>query len=638
MLRKRNVRKQDQNEDEPPESKLNSKFAELGTDDINGLYFAVEKSLGELETQLEAARQTTERRVDGIDDFHATDLLPASCTVDQVSHMFTAAEVNEALHREDTEFMTRSSLVRRASSFRGKDGTAPMGTRRSASGTLIQEPREREDGRSKSVLGIYGSHGSPFKWNLSNYLQSVASTREKRIVAVSAWLLALIGLIISLVFVTKDFLASREQLSSTIGYEKTDAVQLPTLHLCTIGTELPPFSHLPNGPYQGQPLVWVDFIRATSSNVSFVYPETKSLPQVRVESFTAAGGRCIALNQMDPAHFESENTNPPSCFHCFTIERDSMFRLEEEKATSSKAPSHKFITRLSQNALVSRCRKTSFGLPFYLIEFFRDVFTHHSMDLKLLEILDYSGYDPQNEAHKYILWPKYRRGFQNKTRDSRMVDQADMFCNVYMFSGYFYPSTSVGVRYRFNSENFTWERSGAGPYYPKDFSSISGKQAALSSLTHSAIIGDEVLEERALYPGQNIFVMTNCSEDGTIELLGVVPAAKIAVLQLERNLILGQNESFQSQTVLEDVRSGDVRAQADVYVIEVSMLSFLTKVVGKQLSVSWSAFIADFFGLTSLFLDVSVYTLIISPLVMRARKRNLRIRKRQRHEKESNAS
>ncbi|KAI0564736.1 hypothetical protein FGB62_24g223 [Gracilaria domingensis] len=571
------------------QSRLNAIFKELATDDVDGFFFAIENSVEELDTHVEAARQAAERGTDDTDDFYATDLLPASCAVDEEGHMFTAAEVTKALHKEDTTFMRRSSLVRRPSSTRTKNGAQKF----PSAASRLSEPYLREGGRSKSFPGIYESRGSPFKWSLSNYLQSVASTREKRIIAVSAWLMALTGLIISLVFVTKDFLGSREELARTIAFEKTDAVELPTLHFCTTGTQLPPFSDLPNGPYQGQPLIWLDIIRGGSLNASIVYPDTRSLPQVRVESFTAAGSRCIALNQMDPAQFESENTRSPSCFHCLTLERDKMFRLEGREGTNARAFSNKLVVRLSQNALVSRCRKSSFGLPLFLTEYFRKVFVHHYMDLKLRGILDYGGYDPQNEAHSYILWPGYRWGHENITRDMRMVDQADMLCNVYMFSGYFYPSTSTGIRYRFNGEKYEWERTGAGPYYPKEFGSIAD-QPGLAAQSKSAQIGEEVLEDRALYPGQDLFVMTNFSENGVNELLGVVPAEKMAFLQLERNLILGKNESFRSHTILEDVRSGDVKTQADVYVVEVSMLSFLTRVVGKQLSVSWSAFIADF--------------------------------------------
>lgn len=605
------------------QSRLQAAIQELSNDDANGFFFAIDDSIQGIDTQLEAVQTLMVRSDDDADEFQATDHLPASCAVDQESYMFTEAQVSQALHRDDTGSRAQSVANSHGSSIRSK---RRFGSRKSTHGEQMNQ-----DGKTKTtwVMGMFGSRATPIKWSLSNYLQSVASTREKRIVAVSAWLMALVGLIISLAFVTKDFLASRKELASTIRYDKTSEIELPTLHFCTTGTQLPPFAELPNGEYQGQPLVWLDFIKGTSSNVSYVYPETKTLPEVRVESFTLAGDSCIAVEQMDPVQFEKENTQAPACFHCFIVDRSSLFKLTEAAESNVRSVSNKFLVRLSQHALVSRCRKTQFGLPLDVLDFFRSAISHHAVKLKVMGIIDYGDYNPQREEDGYILWPSYRRGYKNKSRDTTMQDMADMFCNVYMFSGYFYPSTSSGIKYRFNSENYTWERTGTGPYYPQDYNLLVGRNRAFGSLSHDEVIGNEVLEERALYPGQHLFVMTNYSADGINDVLAVVPTDTIASVRLERNLALGKNESFQSDTVLEDVLGGDIRTMADVYVIDVSMQSFLTKVTGEQQSVSWSAFIADFFGLTSLFLDVSVYTVIVSPLIVQARKRRLKARKGQ---------
>ncbi|PXF49898.1 hypothetical protein BWQ96_00058 [Gracilariopsis chorda] len=604
-------------------SRLQAAIQDLSNDDANGFFFAIDDSIQEIDTQLEAVQTLLVRSEDDADEFQATDNLPASCAVDLESHMFTAAEVSQALHRDDTGSRLQPVASSQGSSSRSK---RRFGSVRSQQHEQLN-PGER--GKTRLSRGMFGSRSTPIKWSLSNYLQSVASTREKRLVAVSAWLMSLAGLIISLAFVTKDFLASKEELASTIRYEKTTEIQLPTLHFCTTGTQLPPFAELPNGEYQGQPLVWLDFIKGTSSNVSYIYPETKDLPQVRVESYTSAGDACTALKQMDPAQFEKENTQAPACFHCFTVDRSSLFQFKEATGSNAGSVSNKFLVRVSQHALVSRCRKTQFGLPFDVLDFFRSTIAHHAPNLKVAGIVDYGDYNPTDEEHRYILWPSYRRGFKNKSTDTMMLDMADMFCNVYMFSGYFYPSTSPGIKYRFNSEDYTWVRTGAGPYYPQDYNLLVGRNRAFGSQSHVEVIGNEVLEERAVYPGQHLFVMTNYSADGVNDVLAVVPTDTIASLRLERNLALGKNESFQSDTVLEDVLGGDIRTMADVYVIDVSMQRFLTKVTGEQQSVSWSAFIADFFGLTSLFLDVSVYTVIVSPLIVQARKRKLKARKRQ---------
>lgn len=619
--------------DRRSETRLHKIFAQISSSESVEILVALSETLQELDSR----NRLLDFEFEEDDGFEAAQEAPAPFSSTDGRNLFTTAEVNNALKREESDEIEQervedADVVRKGLRYRNQKWK--------------EKKRKKKENEAK-VMGIFGTSGKPTRWSLSHYLQSVASTREKRVVAVSAWLVALIGLIISLVFVTKDFLDSRKELASTVRYVENGEMGLPSLWLCTIDTHIPFFSNLPTREYKGQPLFWIDFFRGTSSRLNVTYPDTHKMPQSGVISVNARGQHCTGEEQLDPTNFLRENYVKPTCFHCITISRTPALIIHEpehdhgneehEKKSgvngrhSKKDPvsssleefenprSHAYL-RLAQHSALSSCRRSRLGLAGIAFIFFRSEIKKHHKELSEKGILDFGGMDPTQNINDQYLWPRYRRGYRNGTLDFLMYDVVDMFCNVYLFSGVFYPATDNDVKYKFNSSYYRWERSGEGVYYPDVYESFYKEDKDIMPQEFSALIGGEERDGLSYYSGFGIHVMTNESRIGGAETFAVLEPNDLANLRLSRNLIYGK-ESFSKEVFRTKLKRSDVKAVNYVYYLELGFSTFLTKVVSDQLTVSWPAFIADFFGITSLFLDVSVYTLIVSPMVMRARKK-----------------
>lgn len=488
---------------------------------------------------------------------------------------------------------------------------------------------EMEGGEVERV-GIFGTASTPVsKCGLSGYLRSVASTREKRVAAVSAWLIALTGLIVALVFVTKDFLDSRNQLASTAHYIDEDKIRLPSLWFCTLGTEMNPFGNFPTDKYKGQPLIWIDSIYGVNSSGRMLFPDTHRAPQFDVISVNILGDPCDGPREMNPTIFSDENSRESSCFYCLSISRDPPIELavhddedeNEREGDEDDTRVGRVGFRLSKHSFVTSCRTNAMGISRDMIKFFRGEIKKHHVELAERSILDFGRFDPSQSASDGYLWPNYRWGYSNVTIDWAVLDVVDMFCNVYLFSGFFYPSTAKNVRYRFNDHLLLWERSGTGPYSPANFSRIQNKKGAASPLTSSSPnLGGEIYEHMSVLASDSLHILTNESQIGRAETLTTLEPNHMASIRLRRSMIRGK-ESFQGTVLRATLDVGDTRVLNYVYYVDISFGSSLTQVVSDQMTVSWPAFIADFFGLTSLFLDISVYTLIVSPLIVTAKKR-----------------
>lgn len=491
---------------------------------------------------------------------------------------------------------------------------------------LRENTKEQEENKGQNAVtngirgagqegqGLFGTDSATHGWALDKFLNASGTSKHaKKIMALIAWSLAFLGLIVSLVFLTRDFISSRNETASTVKYEMSDTLDLPKLWFCTAETALPAFNEMPS-QYRGEPLFWVDFVKGTNAHLNVTFPDTRGLSQFGMVTIGAKGQPCNASKAMDPILFYEENGTKPPCFHCLSMIRNPALRIDRNRPGQSALKhfsSHAAI-RLSHQSFISRCRTVQHGINKPLYRFFREQMKEHSSNLEQRGILNFGQYDAKNISHEHLLWPTFRAGFNNASEDFKMADVLDMFCNVYLFSGYFYPSTAPDVRFSFNGPSLRWTRSGKGPYYPASFSEYHTKTKGIL-LNPSMVIGKEKYESVSSLSGANLYIMTNASRVGNAETMAVLSPAEIASISFSRNDINGK-EVFQTEVLRSFLEYRDKRAASYVYFVDFRFKSFFTRLITKQQAMSWTAFLADFFGLTSLFLDISVYTLIVAPI------------------------
>lgn len=610
-----NRKQEEGNDRQNDETKLCKTINQATQNDPHGVLYVIYETIQEI-TAAAQVDDDIHPESENEDGFQSAPSTPGGCTFAETGPLLTNEEVSNAIQRN------KSSLSK---PIEIKSVNAEEPEQRLLLSRKKKKERKKQE-KEQPMQGIFGTPIKHSKWSLNRYFQSVASTREKRIIAVSAWILALIGLIVSLVFVTKDFLDSRKELSSTVRFEESPTLDLPPLFFCSADSEIPPFMDFPSQPYLGKPLMWLEYVRGLNVNVT--YPETMNLKQLSVGSYDVMGRRCNASEFMDPQLYLKENTERPSCFYCLALSRYPPLTIQRERDTAEGISFSRMTSvRLSQNSFISHCRMSQFGLTFAMLKFFKEELRTHHKTLADRGVLDFGSLDPEDRGNDGLLWPAYRLGLRNTSVDFVVYDIVDMFCNVYLFSGLFYPSRAEDIRFKFDDKIFRWERSGSGPYYPEDFFDYYTTSEDIGLFSGTSLLGKEKYENKSIYDSSTILVRTNESRIGGVETLAVVRPSEVTSVELSRNMIR-EKESFVSDVIRTDLFPGDVRTVNNVYLLDIGFKSFLTRVVSDQQSVSWSAFAADFFGLTSLFMDVSVYTLIVSPLVVRGRQRALAARRR----------
>lgn len=482
--------------------------------------------------------------------------------------------------------------------------------------------------------GLFGNENSTQGWILNRYFRNETNNRnQKKTIAWIAWAVSFFGLLLTLTILTRDFLASTHETASTVQYESSPILDVPKIWFCTSDTQQPHFFKVPDG-YHGQPLFWIDSLRGSRDNLDIVYPDTFQMPQIGFNMIGMKGNYCNASRVMDSEIFFDENYFRPPCFHCISIERTPALSIEQQEDSDDDSltdfSSH-LAFRLSYQSFLSQCRGAQNGMRQDTIKFFRDEMKQHSGGLEARGILKFGGLDAQDGANDGLLFPLYRAGGWNSSVDLFIFDVLDMFCNVYMFSGYFYPSKISDIRYEFDPFRFRWRRIGNGPYFPKaysDFYSPFGQNLE-DRKSNERRLGFEEYENRSVNVADALYIITNESQIGDAQTLAVLRPKQYASISFERSEVDGK-EVYGTQIVETSFERGDIRSINFVYFVDLRFSDFFIRRVTQQQAMSWTAFLADIFGLTSLFLDISVYTLIISPISGRKAPGQQKSRKRRR--------
>lgn len=472
-----------------------------------------------------------------------------------------------------------------------------------------------EEYEESETDGLFGTEKAAPAWPLDRFFNNETSTaHQKKIVALVAWFLSFTGLVAALFFLTRDFVTSSRKSTSTIQLISSKHLELPKLWFCSADTQLPMFVDLPK-IYKGQPLFWIDFLKGTRDGLNISFPDTRSLPQVDYTTIGTTGINCNASKLMNAEVFYRENYEKPSCFHCLSIMRTPALTIDQEadpKSALEGLQTHAFF-RLSQQSFLSHCRMSQWGMRIDIQRFFREEIKRYSRELKEKGILNFNGLDPTDRNNDGLLFPFLRYGYHNTTVDFVVFDVVDMYCNVYMFSGFFYPSVPSDVRFTFNQYIFRWERTGNGPYYPKQFSEFYNSLGGPALTTVGDDIAFEDFRNRSMFLANALHVMTNASRKGGAETLAVLQPEEIATLAFTRTESK-EREWYDTRVLTTKLQPGMTRTVNSVYFVDFRFESFFTNMVTEQKAMSWTAFLADILGLTSLFLDISVYTIIVSPI------------------------
>lgn len=519
-------------------------------------------------------------------------------------------------HRESRALVNESPLQSSRGSFFSLQRF--FGWRRSDDTSDVSSvlSSDADDGDVNGLFGCENQDQGPLSRFFSNKMKS---EKLKNFIALSAWAVSLAGLATSLTFLTRDFIRSFQETPSVVQYEWSPVLDLPKIWFC-IGDTNQPFSFdVPDG-YEGQPLFWMDFIMGTRSDIEVRYPDTERLRQLSFTSIETNGKECDGTKVMDVDQYSEENFKRPRCFHCMAVRRNPAFKVERRRGKHGDNLvdfSSRVVLRFSRQSFISSCRTTDIGLALDEHSFFRDTIKTHSKVLAEKGILDFGGLDPLEGSNSGLFFPMYRLGGWNTSVDFFVYDVVDMYCNVYIFSGHFYPTKEgTDIRFEFNPNTYRWKRSGKGPYFPLDtshFDAQGQRTQYANGQSESKMLGNEQFDNRSLLLGELLYIITDATVFGEAKTLHVIDRDHVASVSFSRTEYRGQ-EMYEAKTMSTRLLRGQSKSINHIYLIELKFTGFFTRIVTKQQAMAWTAFLADFFGLTSLFLDISVYTILISPV------------------------
>lgn len=424
--------------DEAPKTAMGRTLYTLDDGDGIGIIDAVSQALEQLETEeaVEAARIG-----DGINSENfasrqsigpQSDVYGGSPDADpgpDVSHeLMTARQVELALSANksaqraasgeatQTDFPPAEYLPADGESSKidgGPKQPLPLGLRR----RRRAPPGNSTENKGPTGVALFGTEAMvPFSKGISNYFATVGSTQEKRVVALSAWGISVIGLLVCLVFVTKDFVSSKNEAMVAVQYSLEEEVRLPTMFLCSTQMTMPfAWDQAKSGSnFLGRPTTWVESMRMPGTDSTIIsYPQTQSHENIEAVTIDRFGAECTSqsLKSADAVAFNAAILDQPRCFHCVKVKSDPPVMISRKLANAKAGGDFTdatLVVKVAHMKIVDECRRARAGISLSTKEVLIGLILEHAMELEKREVVDFSGVDPSERNPHFGNEEEYR--------------------------------------------------------------------------------------------------------------------------------------------------------------------------------------------------------------------------------------
>lgn len=437
----------------------------------------------------------------------------------------------------------------------------------------------------------------------------------------AAWTFAVIGMMITIGFLSGDFRAAQRNLAIEIDQTNPTSQRLPAVTICGNPKNIPAFRNYPSKKYPGLPLFGVSqLIRHNRSSgrslqlASYFDKSIESLNETLVEDVvvTNIGTKFKSRPQgfnvkreigslydvRAVSSFESLGNSNDGGFYCIRIgkkEEEILQPFENQNSTHVVTPSIEI--RVFKSRLFSACRSRFLRRDRFVISVFISELILFADGLEQRGILDFSGFD-----HSVL---------EESLLGLRAPYHIDFYCNVYFFSGFFYPSVdNADISYKYDPvDPFRWKQTGKGPYYSaysweKDAPLIVGPDVqALSNETYT-LLGLRLFAQNA----------DDADDSGIVKpstVISVLDAAQTSTIVFQRVQVEGKIEYHVREELGFSPKT--VRKIIDVFHIKMDFSSFATERIRASPTMSWPEFLTDVFEFVGLFTGICIFTLIVAP-------------------------
>lgn len=433
-----------------------------------------------------------------------------------------------------------------------------------------------------------------------------------------AWALAVIGMITSIAFLTRDFVLAQENLAIQVDRLPASPKTLPAITVCSDLQNVPPFEDFPNEEYPGLPMFSVTSYYSGNRSVDhpgihLTYPKTLSnITSSPVESVVVSDEtvdcrqkgfhverEMKALKAIGQAgSFGGMSNSNGNCLHCFRIG----VKIEEKLApyhmnTSAALFSPAVQITVSKSRMYGICQSYFVRHSTFIEQLIASELFLHAKGLEQKKILDFNGHDYSVLKRRLSL-------------DS-VPKRADFYCNVYFFSGFYYPSlTDAQISYKYTGLPEVWTKTGAGPYY-------TGYMWETSDLMQVGPNSEILDRDSYAFGGIRLFAE---DPDTVNKSKPVSPQTQFTLLDrfsvstmitIRKVLVLGEVKYEVRSKVDDLVGYGDM--MIDRFHLGFDFDLFELERVYTYSTMTWSEYITDVFEYIGLFTGVCIFTLIVAP-------------------------
>lgn len=436
----------------------------------------------------------------------------------------------------------------------------------------------------------------------------------------TAWSIAVIGMLVTIGFLSNDFWKAQRNLAIEI--ERTDIgpLRLPAVTVCGNERFVGSFRKFPTKKYPGLPLFGVTRVRrnerATGESEDLIVRENGTLKiknglgfedvvvgngitQEKNEGFDAEREMRSLNQQLEDYEQTSDSIEPATYgfYYCVRVGKTHKEILQPFETQNGLGPVDPAIQiRFFRLRLFDVCRSDRARRNRRLAEMLTSELLIHAKGLESHGILNFSGHDSS------VLRPSlYDLGDKH---------WSDFYCNVYFFSGFFYPTVrNVDISYSYNpSSPSRWMRTGTGPYYtafkwPKGNDVVTGPDV-------QAMLNDSYSRS-----GLQFFVedAETASDTGFVEekSAATVMDQERMILTFER-VLTGNEVQFRTKEAY-SINDPIGSRIAEVYDVLLDFSTFATERIKASPTMSWPEFLTDVFEFIGLFTGICIFTLIVAP-------------------------
>jgi hypothetical protein len=474
----------------------------------------------------------------------------------------------------------------------------------------------------------------------ASILKHVEGSSQRRMnrmsnITIVAWLFAVSCMLITLGFLTTDFVHSKKNLAISVQQVRESVMYLPAVSICSTVEGLPTFEDFPTREYPGHPLFTVTTFQNSFRGLSgrdpqsiFHYPNaTASTTGSPIEKVYA--GKNVTKCESDTSkmsvtrqrqslfRFSVIRGNRPigvtldenPCRSCFRIGaglRQQIGRNVERPPLTAPVSVNIAVSRVFSSCRVNLERRASQTASRYMISEIKK----YLPDLEARGVLDFGPVATGTRAAKEI-------AINHLFAQAEMAILPygyDRLCNVYFFAGFFYPSEDDGrVKIVYDAVSETWTDAPGTFMYTTETTTSDIGLGTNASETAAGARGAKAI---SVSRGLEIYTADPAKAAGTLLVDESQPSAVVDgpsdtffYFMRSTSPFGGYEYSWKHDTMIVSLEQ-ELKVLYNRFSMGFDYQEFATNTVKMQPTMSWPEYVTDVFEFIGLYTGICIFTLV----------------------------